>query len=206
MLSRRIASTLAASASETWASVSHSTSMGRSVAAPQALDCRRVPSRTAARWLSFTSTASSRPKRWFLPPPQATACFSSRAKARCGLACVEDRDAVFPRRRRRSCESSVAIPESLPRKLSATRSPVRIARSGPETTATTVMRSTGVPSSTRASNRTSGSSARNTASAAASPQTTPSSFTSSSAVPRASASTVASVVTSPAPTSSASAA
>ena len=64
---------------------------------------------------------------------------------------------------------SVATPDSLPRKFSAVRSPVRIARSEPLTTATTVVRSTRVPSSTSASTCISGSSARNTASSRVDP-------------------------------------
>ena len=172
----------------------------------QPLDRARVPSRLRARWLSFTSTPSSRPKRWFRPPPQATACFSSRRRP--GVVLRVSRIAtprsrhgvdVAARQRRDAGEPAEEVQrDALAREDRAQRA--RDARRRPSCARRAC------PSSTSASNRTSGSSARKTASAAASPQTTPASFTSSSAVPRASASTVASVVTSPAPTSSASAA
>ena len=92
-------------------------------------------------------------------------------------------------------------------RLSATRSPLRIARAGPSTTARTAGTSeTAVPSSSLASTWTDGSSARKTAAATGTPQTTPGSSSSSSARQRASSGTSASVVASPEPTSSASAA
>ncbi len=61
-----------------------SLSRRRTVAAerplPPGVNCRARSSAWAprARWLSLISTASSSPPRWFQPPPQRTAYFSSR--------------------------------------------------------------------------------------------------------------------------------
>jgi hypothetical protein len=79
MLSSRIRSIPAASASSTSASVAHSTSTGTPFARPYS-SARRVASPTppaSAAWFSLTRIASCRPKRWLLPPPATTACFSS---------------------------------------------------------------------------------------------------------------------------------
>ena len=92
MLSRRIASAPAASASDTCSSVSHSTSTGSGVAA-RSRSTAVATEPAARRWLSLTSTPSSSPKRWFFPPPQATACFSSTRRPGRRLARVEDRGA-----------------------------------------------------------------------------------------------------------------
>ena len=131
MLSRRIASAPAASASETCASVSHSTSIGRSVAARSRSTAARIEP-AAREWLSFTSTPSSSPNRWFAPPPQRPRTSRAAAGPASSCACRGSRPGsghgvdVPPRERR--------DPESRPRKFSAMRSPVRIARSGPATT------------------------------------------------------------------------
>ena len=80
---------------------------------------RATASRTepaALRWLSFTSTPSSRPNLWFWPPPDTTALFSSAANARSRLARIENRDArssdgidVAPRQRCDAGESAEQI-------------------------------------------------------------------------------------------------
>ena len=61
----------------TWSSVSHSTSIGSVGRGAHELAPRPATEPAARRWLSLTRTASSRPKRWLRPPPQATAYFSS---------------------------------------------------------------------------------------------------------------------------------
>ena len=80
----------APSASSTSASVRHSTSSGARARA-------RGPGRTAsptppaiAAWFSLIRIASYRPARWFVPPPAATAAFSSVRRPGRRLARVED--------------------------------------------------------------------------------------------------------------------
>ncbi len=53
---------------------------------------RRSPP-ASRRWLSLISTPSSRPRRWFVPPPQRTAYFSRPRRPGRRLAGVEDRRA-----------------------------------------------------------------------------------------------------------------
>src|SRR5690242_16198632 len=99
---------------------------------------------------------------------------------------------------------SVATPDRWPRKLSATRSPARIQRAEPATSATRPP-SRHSPSCTCACQRSSGSRRRNTDSAACRPQITPGAFCSMRARARAFSGTVARLVTSPFPRSSRSA-
>ena len=80
MLSTRTRSAPAARASSSWSRSSTSTSTrqapGRPAARRAASTAGPTPPR-AAMWLSFTSTASERLMRWFAPPPQRTAYFST---------------------------------------------------------------------------------------------------------------------------------
>ena len=74
---------------------------------------RREPA--ARRWLSLTRTPSSRPKRWFRPPPQRRR--TSRARAGRGSSCAcrgsrarsGDRVDVAPRQRRDSGEPAEEV-------------------------------------------------------------------------------------------------
>ena len=145
---------------------------------------------------------SYRPVRWFVPPPQRTAYFSSARRPGVVLRVSRMRVGV-PSVSSAKRRVSEAIPHRRPTRLSATRSPVSTARAGPSTTASTAGTSeTAAPSSSLCSSATVGSSAWKTAAATGTPQTTPGSSRSSSAWQRASAGTSASVVASPAPTSS----
>ena len=95
-----------ASASSSWSSVSTSTStltMWPAAPAPARAPARPRP--RSAMWLSLISTASSRPKRWLMPPPQRTAYFSKARRPGVVLR-VQTMRALGarprPRRRRRS--------------------------------------------------------------------------------------------------------
>ena len=103
--------------------------------------------RPPTRWLSLMSTASSRPKRWFAPPPQRTAYFS-RARRPGVVLRVQTIAAWVPATACTSARVAVATPERWPRRLSAVRSPVRIARAGPLIRASVVFAVTTSPSET----------------------------------------------------------
>ena len=104
----------------------------------QVPDARRAPARSpartppaSARWLSLISMASSRPKRWFAPPPQRTAYFSSARRPGVVL-----RVQTIARAGAGDAPHEVAgrggdAARGGPRRLSAVRSPVRSARAGP---------------------------------------------------------------------------
>ena len=93
MLSSRIRSTPALSASATSASVSASTSIGRAVAIAERRDARRPIPPAIRRWFSLRRIASYSPSRWLVPPPHRTAYFSSARRPGRRLARVEDRRA-----------------------------------------------------------------------------------------------------------------
>ena len=137
MLSSRICSAPAATASRTSSSVSASTSIGRPLpAARRSSTAGRTPP-AARRWLSLTRIPSSRPKRWFRPPPQRTAYFSSARRPGVVLR-VSRISAPVPSTASTKRRVSVAIPDRRPRRLSAVRSPVRTARVRPEMRASSV--------------------------------------------------------------------
>ena len=75
-----------------------------------------------AAWFSLMRIASKSPTRWFVPPPAATAAFSSRRSPGRRLARVEDARAGAARPPRRSARSVVATPLRRCRRFSAVRS------------------------------------------------------------------------------------
>ena len=65
---------------------------------------------SAARWLSLMSTMSNRPRRWFRPPPHATAYFSNRRQPGVVLR-VSRICARVPLMASTNCAVSVAMPD-----------------------------------------------------------------------------------------------
>ena len=122
----------AASASRSWSSVSTSTSIltrWPTLALARSIAIATPPA--TAMWLSLISIASSRPKRWFDPPPQRTAYFSKRPKAGHGLPGAGDPGAGVREALRRRPRSRSRRPTD-GRGSSARRArPARIARALP---------------------------------------------------------------------------
>ena len=90
-----------------------------------------------AMWFSLIRIASSRPIRWFCPPPARTAAFSSERSS--GVVLRVSRITARPPSEREASTKravSVATPERWPSRLRATRSPASSARAGPATSAT----------------------------------------------------------------------
>ena len=119
-------------------------------------------------WLSLTIAASSSPKRWLNPPPQRTAYFCSARRPGRVLR-VQTMRAFVPATAFTSAAVAVAVPDSGPRKFSATRSAVSKLRAGPLTVASRVPAATSEPSGAVTSNVTDGSIIRNAAWAQISP-------------------------------------
>ena len=145
------------------------------------------------------SIASNRPKRWFAPPPQRTAYFSS---ARCRgvvfrVSWMLVRPPPAPAMASTNCRVRVAMPLRCVRKFSATRSPARIARVLPSMRSTADPARTVAPSFGTVSSRMYVSRARKTRIATGSPARTKSCLAMMCARAVASAATVASDVTSP---------
>ena len=198
MLSSSTASTLSVSSSASCSRVSTSISiltMWPMAARARSTAGLRPPATT--RWLSLISTASSSPKRWLEPPPTRIAYFS-RARRPGVVLRVQTisvgRSAMWPTRD----AVAVAMPESRPRMLRAVRSPLRIGRARPSTTASTVPASTSAPSPRSTPIHSSGSSMRNADSAMSRPATRPGPRATSLAWASASGGTTESVVRSPA--------
>ena len=82
-----------------------------------------------AMWLSLMRMASSRPKRWLVPPPQRTAYFSKARRPGVVLRVSQMRALVCLTLSTKAAVA-VAMPERWQRKLSATRSAERMARAG----------------------------------------------------------------------------
>ena len=207
MLSSRTASTPRGSSSASWASESTSTSIF--TRCPTPAFARRTASATppaTAMWLSLIRTASSRPKRWLLPPPAFTACFCSarrpgmvlRVSATLAWVCaIASAMVAVP----------VATPDRCPRKFSATRSPLSRPRAGPEMVPITVPGWTRLPSGSRSEMTIRGSTSSQARRAQSVPAMTPGSRETSATRAVSSAPMVESLVRSPArPRSSSSAA
>src|SRR5579872_740010 len=123
----------ASTASLTWSIRSHSTSTMRpGQRSRAAFTAAAMP--VPPRWLSFTSTASERLPRWFVPPPARTAAFSSARRPGVVLRVSSTRVRGFaPVAASTKRRVRVATPERWQRKLSAVRSAVTNERSRPET-------------------------------------------------------------------------
>src|SRR5438093_874305 len=89
------------------------------------------PSRVA-RWLSFTSTMSYKPKRWLPPPPASTAAFSKVRRPGVVFRVSKILTGLFPTASR-NWRASVAMPQRRCRKVNATRSDLRLERVWPGT-------------------------------------------------------------------------
>ncbi len=100
-----------------------------------------------ARWLSLMSTASKRPIRWFSPPPQRTAYFSSNRQPG-SVFRVSRIDAFVPATAATYRAVRVATPLRCWRKFRAVRSKASSVRIRPATSAITSPGTTDVPSST----------------------------------------------------------
>src|SRR6185436_5134963 len=151
MLSSRIRSTPSASASRTLSSERVSTSISKVVPEVRTRWTAAVIEPAKSMWLSFINTMSKRPVRWFCPPPSRTASLSVVRRPGAVLR-VSRMTAFVDETASTNMRVNVAIPDIRPRKFSATRSPVRSARAGPSTSASTVRRVTLEPSSTFDSN------------------------------------------------------
>ncbi len=135
MLSQRIRSAPAVTASATWATVSHSTSTGRpGNLARTAANAAATPP-AATTWLSFTSAASASDIRWLRPPPQRTAYFSN-ARSPGRVLRVSRIAAPVPSTASTHRRVAVATPERWHSRFSAVRSAVSRARTGPATVRT----------------------------------------------------------------------
>ena len=86
-----------------------------------------------AAWFSLMRIASKRPKRWFVPPPAATAAFSSARRPGVVLR-VSSTRAPVPSTSRTAIAVAVATPDSRWSRFSAVRSAVSSARAEPSTT------------------------------------------------------------------------
>lgn len=196
MLSSRMSPAPVARASRTCARLSHSTSSGRPGAAARTAATAAAIPPAAATWLSFTSAASPRPMRWFIPPPQRTAYFSSSRSPGVVLR-VSRTAAPVPATASAHARAEVAIPDRWVRKFSMVRSAPSISRSG------ALIRSTSQPAPIRSPSARSGSAASGgtpaasrTARATGRPASTPGCRATTPAVPRAAGAAVASDVTS----------
>ena len=87
-----------------------------------------------ATWLSLISTASSRPKRWFDPPPTRTAYFCAARSPGIVLR-VQQTCARVPAIASAMPRAAEATPLRCDRKFNAVRSAVRMPRAGPLTVA-----------------------------------------------------------------------
>ncbi len=116
--------------------------------------------------------ASSRPKRWFTPPPQRTAYFS-RARRPGVVLRVSVMRARVPRTAWTYSAVRLATPDRWPSRFSATRSAARMARAFPRALASTVPGWTRSPSLAVASKVAEGSIAAMASRAHARPETTP---------------------------------
>src|SRR5882672_2476605 len=169
-----------------------------------AFSTARASPPAALAWFSLMSIPSKSPKRWFIAPPTAVACFSSIRK----LGVVFRVSRIFtpvPSTARTYARVSVATPDSRWRKFSATRSALRIARARPRISAIRTPGLTSVPSGTAHWISASGSSSVNASAATAFPARMPFPRASMCARTRALGSTTTSVVASPPPMSSVSA-
>src|SRR5659263_734237 len=187
-------------------SVSTSTSIDTRCPTPpraRRIACGKLPA--IAMWLSLMRTASYSPNRWFTPPPARTAAFSSARSPGVVFRVHAMRACVCATAAAR-CAVAVATPLRWPRRLSATRSPVRRARVGPATSRTTSPGATASPSPRTTSTRTAGSSICQASQPTSTPGITPGCRATTRNVDRWSAGTMLFVVRSPAaPRSSASA-
>jgi hypothetical protein len=172
MLSSRISAAPAARASPTWSSVSHSTSTTTPGAAARTARNAAVIPPAAAMWLSLISAASPRPIRWFTPPPQRTAYFSS-ARSPGTVLRVSRTNTPVPSMASTHARVAVAMPDRWVRKLSSVRSAVRISASGPSTRATTSPAATRPPSRACGVNVAGGQAASSTAAATGRPAKVP---------------------------------
>src|SRR4051812_2236096 len=201
-LSSRSMSAPAASASSICSGVLTSASTFSSgCAARRALRTASPMPPAAAAWSSLTNIPSKSAPRWLVPPPARTAAFSNSRIPGVVLRVSSNRVRV-PASADAYRRVSVAMPQSRWRRLSAVRSPVRMARIDPRTRRTRSPGPASSPSPSSASNSHSGSSARNTRAAAEMPETTSVSLAKITPLPRAPAVTQASAVRSPGPTSS----
>ena len=141
-------------------------------AAARARADRRADAARLGAWFSLMRIASKSPKRWFVPPPAATAAFSSarrpgRRLARvehAGARAVDSRD----RQRRRGRDARQPL-EEVQRGPLGGQQRAGGARDDEHRAALAPLALLGAAARTS----TSGSSSRNTASAASSPKTTP---------------------------------
>ena len=136
MLSRRIASMPSTSTkARTCSRLSASTSIrmfGRSCRSRRIRSAKPESSPSAARWLSFTITMSYKPNRWLAPPPATTAAFSNARSPGVVLRVSNILVEGFPTAST-NWRVSVAMPQRRCKKLSATRSALRIERARPRT-------------------------------------------------------------------------
>ena len=132
MLSSRMASTPASSASCSWSRRSHSTCTVRPGHRSPGRGDRAGDARARARWLSFSRIQSDRLPRWLAPPPARTAAFSRLRRPGVVLRVSQMRVGPAAAATTTNRRVSVAMPDRWPRKLSAVRSPVRIDASGPD--------------------------------------------------------------------------
>ena len=184
MLSSRICSAPAASASRTSSSVSASTSIGRPLRLRAGAATAGATPPAARRWLSLIEDRVVEAEA-VVACRRRSARRTSRARAAPASSCgCRGSPRRCRRPRRRSARVSVAIPERRPRRLSAVRSPVSTARVRPVMRASSAGARRDHRPPRRARTRAFGSSAQKTASAAGRPQTTPGSLSSSVAVQR----------------------
>ncbi len=109
--------------------MSHSTSSGRPGAAARTAAIAAATPPAAATWLSLISAASPSPIRWFGPPPQRTAYFSSWRSP--GVVLRVSRTAhPVPASASAHARVAVAMPDRWVRKLSRVRSAPSSSRSG----------------------------------------------------------------------------
>ncbi len=196
MLSSRTRSAPAATTSRTCSTVSHSTSTARSGNRARTAAKAAATPPAATTWLSLTSAASDSAMRWFWPPPARTAYFSRARRPGVVLRVSRTRTPV-PSTASTQRRVSVATPDRWQSRLSALRSAVSRARTGPRATRTASPTAARRPSDV-------GSSARppttsSTAIATGIPATTPAARGTNAATPRRSAGTVATEVTSTPP-------
>ncbi len=173
MLSSRMSPAPVARASRTCARLSHSTSSGRPGAAPRTARIAAAIPPAAATWLSFTSAASPSPMRWFIPPPQRTAYFSSWRSP--GVVLRVSRTAhPVPATASAHALVAVAIPDRCVRKFSMVRSAPSISRNGARIRSTSQPPSIRSPSARRGSAASGGTpAASSTARATGRPASTP---------------------------------
>src|SRR5258706_15440517 len=200
-LSRRTRSTPSVARISASSTVRASATSGSPRGRAFAFSTARASPPAALAWFSLMSIPSKSPKRWFIAPPTAVACFSSIRK----LGVVFRGSRIFtpvPSSARTYARVSVATPDSRWRKFSATRSALRIARARPRISAIRTPGLTSLPSGTAHWISASGSSSVNASAATAFPARMPFPRASMCARTRAFGSTTTSVVASPPPMSS----